>query len=57
MRKHWLLSRKFWLSVVSAAVIMLREQFGLELDTEHVLGIVLAVAAYVAGESYIDASK
>ncbi|MGI6318466.1 MAG: hypothetical protein ACOX1J_07070 [Dethiobacteria bacterium] len=54
-RKHWLLSRKFWLSVVTAMTIILSDKFGLELDPETVVAIILPVVAYILGEAYVDA--
>ena len=54
-RKHWLLSRKFWLAVVTAMTIILSDKFGLELDPETVVAIILPVVAYILGEAYVDA--
>ncbi len=54
-RKHWLLSRKFWLAVITAITLVLQKQIGLDLDPEVITGIVVAVVAYIVGESYIDA--
>lgn len=54
-RKHWLLSRKFWLAVVTAATMVLADTIGLNLDPEVVVAIILPVVAYIVGESIIDA--
>jgi hypothetical protein len=54
-RKHWLLSRKFWLAVVTALTMVLSDKLGLELDPETVVAIILPVVAYILGESIIDA--
>lgn len=54
-RKHWLLSRKFWLAVVTAATMILSEKVGIELDPETVVAIILPVVAYILGEAYVDA--
>ena len=53
-RKHWLLSRKFWLAVITAATMILADTIGLNLDPEIVVAIVLPVVAYIIGESYVD---
>jgi len=54
-RKHWLLSRKFWLAVVTAITLVLQKQIGLDLDPEVITGIIITVVAYIVGESVIDA--
>ena len=54
-RKNWLLSRKFWLAVVTAATMVLADTIGLNLDPEVVVAIILPVVAYIVGESIIDA--
>jgi len=55
-RKHWLLSRKFWLAVLTALAMILSDSFGLELDPEIMVAIILPVVAYILGEAYVDAS-
>jgi len=54
-RKHWLLSRKFWIAVITAVTMILADTLGLELDPETVVAIILPVVAYILGESIIDA--
>ncbi len=54
-RKHWLLSRKFWIAIVTALTMILSDRLGLELDPETVVAIILPVVAYILGESIIDA--
>jgi len=54
-RKHWLLSRKFWIAVITALTMILADTLGLELDPETVVAIILPVVAYILGESIIDA--
>ena len=56
-RKHWLLSRKFWLAVATAVTMIFADSFGLELDSETVVAIILPVVAYILGEAYVDANK
>jgi uncharacterized membrane protein len=53
-RKHWLLSRKFWIAVITAVTMILADTLGLELDPETVVAIILPVVAYILGESYVD---
>ena len=53
-QKHWLLSRKFWLAVVTAIAMILSDNLGLELEPETMVAIILPVVAYILGESYID---
>lgn len=53
-RKHWLLSRKFWLAVLTALAMVLSDTLGLELEPETMVAIILPVIAYILGESYID---
>jgi hypothetical protein len=54
-RKHWLLSRKFWLAVATVITVILADNFGLELDPEMIVAITLPVVAFILGESYVDA--
>ena len=54
-RKHWLLSRKFWLAVATALTMILSGKLGLELDPETIVAIILPIIAYILGESYVDA--
>ena len=56
-RKHWLLSRKFWLAVVTAATMILQDTLGLDLDPEMMVAIILPVVAYILGEAYVDAKQ
>lgn len=54
-RKHWLLSRKFWLAVLTAITMILSDELGIDLDPEVVVAIILPVVAYILGEAYVDA--
>ncbi len=54
-RKHWLLSRKFWIAIITALTMILADNFGLKIDPEVIVAIILPVVAYILGESYIDA--
>ncbi len=48
--KQKITSRKFWLPVVTGFLFL----FDSSLDPEQVAGIAAIVAAFVAGESYVD---
>jgi len=54
-RKHWLLSRKFWLAVATALTMILSQDNFLFLNLETVVAIILPIIAYILGESYVDA--
>ena len=54
-RKHWLLSRKFWLALLTAVTFLVYEFTSIELDPEIIIGIILPILAYILGESYVDA--
>ncbi len=56
-RKHWLLSRKFWIAVFTALTMVLSNTLGLDLEPEVLAAIVLPVVAYIIGESIIDAKQ
>jgi len=53
-RKHWLLSRKFWLAVFAAAVIVLEQYTGIHIDPENLTALVIPIVVYIVGESAID---
>ncbi|MED1603685.1 hypothetical protein [Alkalihalophilus marmarensis] len=50
-------SRKFWMAVVSAAVILGNEGLGLELPTESIMTVAAVAISYILGESYVDSQK
>lgn len=54
-RKHWLLSRKFWLAIVTVVTMIFSDKLDLELDPETVVAIILPIVAYILGEAYVDA--
>jgi len=55
-RKHWLLSRKFWLAALTATVLILQDTIGLELEPETIVAVIMPIIAFILGESYIDAT-
>jgi len=53
-RKHWLLSRKFWLALLSLVVVAVEETVGIGIDPELLKAVVYPVIAYIAVEGAID---
>jgi len=50
-------SRKLWVAIITALAVFLNEVFGIEIDAENLLMVVLPIVAYILGESWIDAKK
>ena len=53
-RKHPLLSRKFWLATITALTMYLSYAYGLELNPEMIVAVILPVITWIIGESIID---
>ena len=47
-------SRKFWMAVVSAVLIVLNDGLGWNIPTETVMSFVAVVLGYLLGQSYVD---
>ena len=47
-------SRKFWMAVVTALLIVFNDGLGLELPTEAIMTVAGVVIAYILGESGVD---
>lgn len=47
-------SRKFWIAAVTAVVMLVNVFVDDALDLEQTLGIVIPVAAYLLGQSWVD---
>jgi uncharacterized membrane protein len=58
-RKHMnkLKSRKFWMSVVSAILVLANDGLDLGLDTNTVLAFAGIVMSFIFGEAYVDGKK
>ncbi len=54
IRRHPLLSRKFWLATITAITMFLSYYYGLELDPEVIAAVILPVITWIIGESMID---
>lgn len=52
-----LTSRKFWMAVVAASLVVFNDGLGLNLPKEEFMTVAGVVIAYILGESYIDANK
>lgn len=50
-------SRKFWLAVVSAILVVLNDGLELGVDSETVLAFAGIVATWIIGESAIDTAR
>jgi len=50
-------SRKLWVAIGGALALILVDGLGLELDKDTIIAVVGIIAAYVVGQSYVDAKK
>ena len=50
-------SRKFWMAVVSAILVILNEGLDLGIDQDTVLTFAGLVATWILGESVVDATR
>ena len=50
-------SRKFWMAVATALLIILNDGLGLDLPKEATLQLAAVVIAYIIGEAAVDAMK
>ncbi|MCL6479064.1 MAG: hypothetical protein K6T65_11730 [Peptococcaceae bacterium] len=50
-------SRKFWMAVVTAAIVVCNQGLDLNLPEEAVYTVAGVVVAFILGESYVDANK
>jgi|TARA_R110000824_G_scaffold97362_2_gene232724 uncharacterized membrane protein len=49
--KSLIKSRRFWVSAVGLAAVCSSELFGIQLDTEQIVGIATIVVAWVIGDT------
>lgn len=47
-------SRKFWMAVITAIIVIANDGLGLNLPEESILTLAAVVIGYIVGESYID---
>jgi len=50
-------SRKFWLAVIGAGVMVANAAFDWALTTEQAATILLPIIAYIFGEAWVDKSR
>lgn len=50
-------SRKFWVAIITAVVMLVSQLSGVELDPDQWATILVPVVAYILGESWVDARR
>ena len=50
-------SRKFWMAVIAAALIVANEGLGLDIPADTVLAFAAVVIGYIFGEAYVDSHR
>lgn len=50
-------SRKFWIAVMGAMMLILTDGLGMDINKEVILGAMGVLISYILGESYIDSRK
>jgi len=50
-------SRKFWITVVSAGLLIAKEGLDIEVDSETILAFAGIVLTWILGESHVDAKR
>lgn len=50
-------SRKFWMAVVTALIVIGNEGLGLNLPEEAIMTVAAVAIGYILGESYVDGKK
>lgn len=50
-------SRKFWMSVISAILVVANEGLGLGISSETVMTFAALVASFIFSEAYIDGKR
>lgn len=57
MLKQKLASRKFWMAIAGALIVVLNEGLGLGIPEETYWGIVALVLGYIFGEAAVDVAR
>ena len=47
-------SRKFWMAIATAILLVLREGLGWDIPTDTVMGFVAVVLGWIFAEAYVD---
>jgi len=50
-------STKFWLAIIGAVIPVINNEFGVNLDSSTILGILGLFATAIAGIAHVDAKK
>ena len=50
-------SRKFWMAVISAVLVILNEGLGHRINTDTVLAFAGIVMSYIFGQAIVDSKK
>lgn len=50
--RELLASRRFWVATLAVVGIVSSDYFGIDLDTEKILGIVTVVASWIFGDTF-----
>lgn len=50
-------SRKLWMSIVSATLLIVNEGLGIMVDSNTIIGFAGIVSSYIWGQSIVDARK
>lgn len=56
MKNKWK-SRKFWMSIIAAALVIANEGLDLGISTETVMTFAGLIASFIFSEAYVDAKK
>jgi uncharacterized membrane protein len=50
-------SRKFWMGVISAVLVLMNEALGWDIPAETVMSFASIVIAFILGEAYVDGKR
>lgn len=57
MKLDKLKSRKFWVTLITANVLMFSDALGLNLTADQIYGLIAIVAPYLLAQGYVDGKK
>ena len=50
-------SRKFWMAIIGAVIMLVNGITELNLNATEIAGILLPIIAYIMGEAWVDSQK
>ncbi|MFZ5641914.1 MAG: hypothetical protein ACOY4Q_14660 [Bacillota bacterium] len=50
-------SRKFWMAIVAALLVIFNQGLGFNLPEESIMAVAGIVISYIFGQSYVDAKR